>query len=117
MQSCHHRDVFFKSGEWLRGELKVLYDKKPEFDSDELDLQKFDWEDVKQVRGHQIFGARFEGPITVVGFLLVTENKAYVTVGEKRQEFERSKLIAIAPDEPKEINYWSAKITLGFNLF
>ena len=108
--------IQLKSGEWLKGELKVLYEKKLEFDSDELDLQKFDWEDVKQVRGHQFFSLRFEGPITANGLLQVTEDKVYVTIGEDRQEFERSTLIAIAPGEPKEINYWSAKIDLGFNL-
>ena len=101
------------SGEWLKGELKVLYERKLEFDSDKLDLQEFELEDVKQVRGHQIFMVRFEGPITVVGMLQVTEDKVFVTVGKERQEFRRDQLIAIAPGEPKEINYWSAKISLG----
>ena len=103
------------SGEWLKGELKVLYEDKLEFDSDELGLQKFDWEDVKQVRGHQIYSVRFEGPVTVAGILQVTENKVFVTVGKERQEFKRNQLIAIAPGEPKEINYWSAKLSLGLN--
>jgi hypothetical protein len=108
--------IQLKSGEWLKGELKVLYDKKLEFDSDELDLLELDWEDVKQVRGHRIFGVRFEGPITVEGLLQVTEDKVFVTVGEERQEFERNQLVAIAPGEPKEINYWSAKLSIGLNL-
>jgi len=104
------------SGEWLKGELKVLYEKKLEFDSDKLDLQTFDWEDVKQVRGHQRFSVRFQGPLTVTGFLLVTDNKVFVTVGDDKREFERRKLIAIAPGKPKEINYWSAKISIGLNV-
>jgi len=33
--------IQLKSGEWLKGELKVLYDKKLEFDSDELNLLEF----------------------------------------------------------------------------
>jgi len=53
------------SGEWLKGDLKVLYDDKLEFDSDELDLLELDWEDVKQVRGHKLHSVRFEGPVTV----------------------------------------------------
>ena len=101
------------SGEWLKGELKVLYEKKLEFDSDELDLLEFDWEDVKQVRGSRIFAVRFVGPITVEGLLQVTEDKVYVTVGEERREFDRDQLVTIAPGEPKEINYWSAKVSLG----
>jgi hypothetical protein len=42
------------SGEWLKGELKVLYSGSLEFDSDEFDLQTLDWDDVAQIRGdHQ----------------------------------------------------------------
>ncbi len=104
------------SGEWLKGELKVLYEKKLEFDSEELELLEFDWEDVKQVRGHRIFSVRFEGPVTVDGLLQVTEDKVFVTVGEERREFDRSQLVAIAPGEQKEINYWSAKLSFGLNL-
>ena len=106
------------SGEWLKGDLKVLYDDKLEFKSksDELDLLEFDWGDVKQVIGHKIFSVRFEGPITVVGFLRVTENKVIVTAGKEKQEFERNQLVSIAYGEPKEIGYWSAKISLGLDV-
>jgi hypothetical protein len=107
------------SGEWLKGELKVLYDKKLEFDSDELDLLEFDWEDVKYVRSSRIISIRFEGPEgpnTVKGILVVNENKVIVTNGEEIQEFDRSRLVAMAPGAPKEINYWSVKITFGLTL-
>ena len=103
------------SGEWLKGELKRLYDSKLEFDSDKLDLQEFDWEDVKQVRGSRIFSVRFEGPLTVVGILKVTENIVIVTVGDEQREFKRDQLIAIAPGGDKEVDYWSGKISFGFN--
>ena len=108
--------IQLKSGEWLKGEFKVLYEKKVEFDSDELGLLKLDWEDVKQIRGHRIFSVRFVGPITVEGLLQVTEDKVFVTVGEERREFERDQLVAIAPGEPKEINFWSGKLSLGLNI-
>jgi putative salt-induced outer membrane protein YdiY len=107
--------IQLKSGEWLKGELKVLYEKKLEFDSDELDLLEFDWEDVKQVRGARIFAVRLMGPITVRGLLQVTADKVYVTVGEERREFDRSQLVAIAPAAQKEIGYWSGKVDLGSN--
>lgn len=104
------------SGEWLKGDLKVLYDNKLEFDSDELGLLKFDWEDVKQVRGHRLHSVRFEGPITVVGILKVVDDKAYVTTEKEILEFDRSRLISIAYGEPEEIGYWSAKISLGLDV-
>lgn len=108
--------IQLKSGEWLKGELKVLYQKNLEFDSDELGLLKIDWEDVKQVLGHQVCSIRFEGPVTVTGLLQVTGDKVYVTRDGERQEFDRSQLIAMVPGEPRERNYWSAKISIGLNL-
>jgi len=104
------------SGEWLKGDLKVLYDDKLEFDSDELDLLELDWEDVKQVRGHKLHSVRFEGPVTVVGILKVIDDKVFITTQEKVLEFDRGRLISIAYGEPKEIGYWSAKISLGLDI-
>lgn len=104
------------SGEWLKGDLKVLYDDKLEFDSDELDLLELDWEDVKQVRGHKLYSVRFEGPVTVVGTLKVVDDKVFVTTQKEILEFDRSRLISIAYGEPKEIGYWSAKISFGLNI-
>ena len=37
------------SGEWIKGEIKGMYDKEIEFDSDEFDLLTIDWSDVKQL--------------------------------------------------------------------
>jgi hypothetical protein len=117
------------SGEWLKGQLKVLYNKDVEFDSDELDLLKLDLEDVKRIRGHGIKGIRLEGPtktvygrfkrpeaITVYGTLELTEDKVIVTSGQSSQEFDRSRLIAIVSGEDRELDFWSAKISLGLNL-
>jgi len=105
------------SGEWLKGDLKVLYDDKLEFDSDELDLLELDWEDVKQVRGHKQFSIRFEGPPeVVVGNLKIIDDKVFVTGGEKVLEFDRSRLVSIAYGETKELGYWSAKISLGLDI-
>ena len=117
------------SGEWLKGKLKVLYNKDIEFDSDELDLLKLDLDDVIRIRGHGIKGIRVEGPtttvygrvkrpepITVYGTFELTEDKVIVTSGESSQEFDRSKLIAVVSGEAKERDYWSVKISLGLNL-
>ncbi len=94
----------------------MLYNKKLEFDSDELDLLEFDFKDVKQILGHSIFSVRLAGPFTVIGFIHVTETKVYVTLGEDKQEYDRNKLIAIAYGEPKESNYWSGKLSIGLDL-
>ena len=61
------------------------------------------------------FQPPFVGPVTVIGYLQVTETKVYVTWGEDKQEFDRDQLIAIAYGAPKEKNYWSGKLSLGAN--
>ena len=104
------------SGEWLKGELKALYNKKLEFDSEELDLLSFDWEDIKQVRGHHIHSVYLDNGATVVGILSIKDGKLTVTSGETVLEFERSQIISFTQGEAKESNYWSGRVTLGFNI-
>jgi putative salt-induced outer membrane protein YdiY len=105
------------SGEWLKGDLKVLYHNKLEFDSDKMDFLELDWKDVKQVRGHKYYSVRFSGPsVTVVGLLKVVDDKVYVTTEEKELEFDRSRLISIAYGESKELGYWSSKISLSLDI-
>jgi len=121
--------VQLTSGEWLKGELKVLYEDKLEFDSDELELLKLDMEDVKRIRGFGIKGVLLEGsptivygvftipePITIYGTLEVTEDSVIVTSEGTSQTFDRSSLIAIVSGESKEIHFWSAEINIGLNL-
>lgn len=103
------------SGEWLKGEFKDLYDNELEFDSDKLDLQVFDWEDVKRVRSPRIFSVRILGSHTVFGSLDIDEQKVIVTIGEEKKDFDRNQLIAIAPAGEKERDFWSGKISAGVN--
>ena len=106
------------SGEWLKGELKVLYSGSLDFDSDEFDLQTLDWDDVAQVRGH---GAKRisidtpEGPVTVIGEIVVTKDKVVVDSDGETKEFDRSQLISITPGAVSEWDNWSAKVDLGLN--
>ena len=118
------------NGEWLKGDLKVLYNDSLEFDSDELDLLKFDWEDVHQVICHQSQTVRIEDPEsrnsnvldvygeaeTIVGNLRIVGDKVFVDTGEKTMEFDRSNLVSIASGTESELDYWSAKITLSLDV-
>lgn len=104
------------SDEWLKGELNVLYDDKLEFDSDELGLQEFDWEDVKQVRGHKLNSVRFDGPVTVVGIVKIVDDRVFIITGEEVREFNRSRLVTIAPGEEEEISYWSSAVSISLDV-
>ncbi len=106
------------SGEWLKGELKQLYSGSLEFDSDEFDLQTIDWDDVAQLRAHgtkRISIDTPEGPITIIGKMVVTRDKVIVDTADGRKEFDRSQLISVTPGAASEWDNWSAKIDLGLN--
>jgi hypothetical protein len=110
------------NGEWLKGEFKVLYDYEVEFDSDELDLQTFDLEDVKQIRTHKAISIRIEDPelsddpVIVEGILTLIGDKIIITDGDETKEFKRSQLVSIAQTDKKEIDLWSFSISLGVNI-
>ncbi len=106
------------SGEWLKGELKQLYSGSLEFDSDEFGLQTLDWDDVAQVRAHgtkRISINTPEGPITIIGVIVITRDKVIVDTVEGTKEFDRSELISATPGATSEWDNWSAKIDLGLN--
>jgi putative salt-induced outer membrane protein YdiY len=118
------------NGEWLKGDLKVLYNDSLEFDSDELGLLSFDWEDVQQVICHAPQSVRIEDAEsgqtkiwqiqgdagTVVGFLRIDGDKVFMETDEGTLEFDRSTLVSIAPGESSELDYWSIKLTLSIDL-
>ena len=106
--------IELKSGEWLKGELIALYDDKLEFDSDELDDLTFDWEDVRQVRTGRVVQVRFTDR-SLTGRLVI-DAKTVQVVSDTTQQVDRSQLVSITPGEPKEINYWSGKVSFGFNM-
>lgn len=104
------------SGEWLKGELKVMYSEQLQFDSDQFDLQVIDWADVAQLRGHgekRLSIDTPEGPITVIGVTTVTEDKVIVKTNDGIREFERGKLISITPGAMSELDNWSFKVMFG----
>jgi len=97
------------------------YNYSLEFDSDELDLQKFDWEDVKQIRSAGFQSLLIESdddklnPITVIGVLHLVDNRVKLTAGEQSLEFDRNRIISIAKGSTKAADLWSGKIALGIN--
>ena len=110
------------SGEWLKGELRVMYNFSLEFDSDEMDLQTFDWEDVKQIRSAGAQSIRVEPedgigePSTAIGQLNLVGNKATVSSGDQAIEFERNQIVSIAKGSTKEVDLWTGEISLGVNI-
>ena len=102
------------SGEWLKGEIIVFRQDRLTFDSDKLGELTFDWNDVDTVQSPHQNTVLFEGRITATGTLLIHEGVVIVG-GEEPKQFNRSDLMTIVPGVPKEINYWSGKLSVGFD--
>ncbi len=102
------------SGEWLKGEIIAMYEEELEFDSKEFDEQTLDWEDIQQIRSAQTMQVAFLDDTIVTGKLLVDGDRVRL-MGEQDWEYERSQVLSITAGEPKERNYWSAKVSAGLN--
>ena len=107
--------VQLTSGEWLKGEIKSMYNDSLDFDSDKLDMQTIDWEDVKYLVSYRPSNINVEGHEPVTGNLQITEDKVTITNGEEVLEYRRSALISLAPSGDRELDLWSIKFSLGLN--
>jgi hypothetical protein len=107
--------VQLTSGEWLKGEIKSMYNDSLDFDSDKLDMQTIDWEDVKYLKSYRPSNINVEGHEPVTGNLQITTDTVTITDGDKNLEYKRSDLISLAPSGDRELDLWSVKFSLGLN--
>lgn len=103
------------SGEWLKGELKRMREKDIEFDSDKLDLVTFSWGKVDQLHSPNVNTYVFDNKIDAVGRAVVTKDKVLVETSEGVETYPRSELLSIIEGTPRERNYWSTRLSVGFS--
>jgi len=103
------------SGEWLKGTVKRMRDTRIEFDSDKLDLVEFDWEKVEQLHSPQVHTYVFKDKVDVVGRAVVMKDKVLVETADGVETHARNELLSIVAGEPRERNWWSSKLGLGFS--
>lgn len=105
-----------KSGEWFKGEIKALYDDKLEFDSDEIGLYIFDFDDVVRIKSYHIISVNIENLATFPGILRLNKDKLTIIQGNNKYNFKRKDVVSFAPDGKYERNFWSAKITASLDI-
>lgn len=124
--------IQLKTGEWLKGTFKAMYDDSLEFESetDAIDAITLDFKDVRQLRTHGVVSVGIlsaESPpegflgleqrkLEISGILRLERNRLLLIRGDGQLEFERSQIISIASGGEKERDHWSGKITLGLNI-
>lgn len=108
------------SGEWLKGDLKVMYDQSLEFDSDKMDLQDFDFEDVIRIRTHNVQRILVEPAgqesEVITGTVEMDQGRFIITHDGETQEVDRWDVVAIAQRAEHERDHWSGSLSVGFNL-
>jgi putative salt-induced outer membrane protein YdiY len=107
--------IQLKSGEWLKGRIKALQERRLEFDSEELDLLKFNWEDVRQVRSPHTIDVLFANGTSVSGPVTITPEQVEVG-GASPRVFPRDQLQSLAAGGSKERRYWTGNAALGLSV-
>jgi len=105
-----------KSGEWFKGVIKGMYDDKLEFDSDEVGLYTFDFEDVQRIKSYHIISVNVGNLVSIVGILRLNGDKVTIIQGDNKYEFTRAEIVSFAPDAEVEKQYWSGKITFSLDI-
>lgn len=105
--------VQLSSGEWIRGTIDLFRDLKMEFDSDELDDLVIDWEDVAAIRSPRLLTFVFTDERVITGTSSMRDGVIRITTESGIQEFQGSELLSIIEGQPKELNFWSAKASIG----
>jgi putative salt-induced outer membrane protein YdiY len=106
--------VQLPSGEWLGGEIIVLYEDTLEFDSDEMGITKIDWEDVVELRSVQVLEVRPREGESMIGKVLIKDGKVTV-MGDQTAVFEQVEILSVTAGVPKEINFWSGEVSASAN--
>jgi putative salt-induced outer membrane protein YdiY len=105
-----------KKGEWFRGKIKGLYDDKLEFDSDEIGIYTFDFDDIKSIKSYHMLSVNIENRESITGILRLEDQNVAIIQGDKKHLFSRSKIISFAPAAKLEKNFWTGKITLQLDM-
>jgi len=108
--------VQLTSGEWLKGEIKSMYNESVEFDSDKLDLLSIDLEDVKYLQSFLPSRVNIEYIGEVTGILNISEDQVTVTDGEIVNQYDVIELVSFTPSGDREIDLWTIKFNLGIDL-
>lgn len=109
--------IQLKSGEWLKGTIDGLRNDSLEFDSDELDDLKFDWDDVIELRSGGTQTILLLGRKSFSGKVWIKDGKVRLErEGQAPMVVDRSHLLAIVPGLDSGGSHWSGRVSLGATL-
>ena len=104
-----------KSGEWLRGHLYYVQQRKVKFDSDEMEDLSLDLKDVLKIYPANPLFAKFNGRDQLYGQVVVS-NEVVEVFGPEQVSLPRDQLTGITPGGKREFDFWSGSVNLGLSL-
>ena len=105
--------VRLTSGEWLKGDVISMRNEKFEFDSDEMDEQDFDWEDIAELRSSRKYTYVLTDRTSLIGTALITDKEVVISVNGEDRVLKRADLMSIIPAGERERDRWDGKMSLG----
>ncbi len=113
--------IQLKSGEWLKGKIRVMQEGDLEFESEELDTLTLDWMEIRQLRSARSFDVLLGSNIRErqKGFLL--EGRITATPTELHVDGENSVIVPRSKVQSftrggSRLNYWSGKGSFGLTV-
>jgi len=105
-----------KSGEWFKGDIKAMYDDNLEFDSDEIGIYTFNFEDIAQIKSYNILSTNIEGLASFEGVVRLKNSNLTIIQGDTVFNFQRDQIVSFAKSGDNELSFWSGKITLNLDI-
>ncbi len=104
-----------KSGEWFKGYIKAMFDKKLEFDSDEINMHSFKFKNIKQIKSYQIIGVNIDKVAIFEGIVRMKDDKITIIQGNNKFEFPKADVVSFAHSGNSEKDFWYAKVSISFD--
>lgn len=104
------------SGEWLKGEIKGMYENELEFDSKEFNIQFIDWDDVKRLMSHSITSLNIESRGILTGRLNLYDGYAYIQIVEETVQIDKNTIISMTAGGNEESAFWTGSFSLGLSI-
>jgi hypothetical protein len=105
-----------KKGEWFKGCIKGLFDDELEFDSEEIGLYTFDFDDIKQIKSYHIVDVNIEGIAMIPGIIRYKDGILHIIQGDETFTFLKNQIVSFALAGNKERQRWSGNIVINFDL-
>jgi putative salt-induced outer membrane protein YdiY len=102
------------SGEWLKGDIIQMREETLDFESDKLEDQTFDWEDIAAIRSPREYTYVFADRTALTGTAVIADGKVVVAVDGEEHIRERADLMSIVPDLSRKGRRWDGKTSIGF---